>query len=153
MVGCVSPLGVTCVHGKGEPCATQARCPPSSNPALLCFARPQDIPSGWNTFVYVLEGEALFGPSDSGAATTGPAHTTLLLSNDHGETGLHVAAPTSACRFVVIGGKPIGEPIVQHGPFVMNSREEIMKAMMDYQSGTNGFEGAAAFESSISHGV
>ena len=40
------------------------------------------------------------------------------------------------CRFLLIGGKPINEPIVQHGPFVMNTKEEILKAMEDYQSGS-----------------
>ncbi len=84
--------------------------------------------------------------------TKGPAHNTLLLTNEEGETGLQVVAP-SACRFVVIGGKPLGEPIVQHGPFVMNTRSEIMQAMMDYQSGSNGFEKAAAFESEIGRGL
>jgi redox-sensitive bicupin YhaK (pirin superfamily) len=36
---------------------------------------------------------------------------------------------------LLLAGKPIGEPIVQYGPFVMNSREEIEQAMLDYQSG------------------
>lgn len=38
-------------------------------------------------------------------------------------------------RFLLIAGQPIGEPIVQHGPFVMNTQQEIMQAFADYQSG------------------
>lgn len=40
-----------------------------------------------------------------------------------------------ALRFLLIAGQPIGEPIVQHGPFVMNTQEEIMQAFADYRSG------------------
>jgi redox-sensitive bicupin YhaK (pirin superfamily) len=39
-------------------------------------------------------------------------------------------------RLLIITGKPIGEPIVHHGPFVMNSREEIAQAVRDYSNGT-----------------
>jgi quercetin 2,3-dioxygenase len=38
-------------------------------------------------------------------------------------------------RFLLVAGQPIGEPIVQHGPFVMNTQDEIMTAFRDYQSG------------------
>jgi redox-sensitive bicupin YhaK (pirin superfamily) len=40
-----------------------------------------------------------------------------------------------ASRFILLAGKPIGEPIAQYGPFVMNTREEIERAVRDYQSG------------------
>jgi redox-sensitive bicupin YhaK (pirin superfamily) len=36
---------------------------------------------------------------------------------------------------IIVAGKPLNEPIVQHGPFVMNSREEIMEAFNDFQAG------------------
>jgi quercetin 2,3-dioxygenase len=38
-------------------------------------------------------------------------------------------------RFLLVAGQPIGEPIVQHGPFVMNTQDEITAAFRDYQSG------------------
>lgn len=44
-------------------------------------------------------------------------------------------ARVQGLRFMLMAGEPIGEPIVQHGPFVMNTEEEIMQAFADYRSG------------------
>ncbi|XP_045554254.1 pirin isoform X2 [Salmo salar] len=52
-------------------------------------------------------------------------------------------------HFVLIAGQPINEPVVQHGPFVMNMEEEINQAVRDYRTGTNGFERAKAWRSKI----
>ncbi len=57
--------------------------------------------------------------------------------------------PNRGLSLVLVSGQPIREPIVQHGPFVMNTREEIQKAFIDYQSGRNGFENAVVWESEI----
>jgi len=49
---------------------------------------------------------------------------------------LEVTVPANAkqaCEFLLLQGKPIGEPVAQHGPFVMNTRQEIEQAFMDYQ--------------------
>ena len=46
-----------------------------------------------------------------------------------------VAGPEGA-RFILVAGKPIGEPVVQYGPFVMNTRQEIEQAFADYRAGT-----------------
>ena len=48
---------------------------------------------------------------------------------------LQVSALTKA-KFLLISGKPIGEPIARGGPFVMNTKEEILKAVQDYHNGT-----------------
>ena len=48
--------------------------------------------------------------------------------------GLSVRA-RGASRAILVAGRPIGEPIMQHGPFVMNTRDELMQAVRDYQSG------------------
>ena len=46
-----------------------------------------------------------------------------------------VTADDGPARFLLIAGKPIKQPIVQYGPFVMNTREEVEQAVRDYQNG------------------
>lgn len=50
---------------------------------------------------------------------------------------------------MLIAGKPLKEPIASHGPFVMNTNEQIRKTFMDYQGATNGFEGSDKWKSKI----
>ena len=103
----------------------------------------QPIPEGWATFVYTLKGTGHFGGARA------DAHHTLALSNERGENGLKVVASSQGCEFMLVSGRPIGEPIVQHGPFVMTSKRDIQQAFMDFQSGTNGFETAPMWRSHI----
>ena len=55
------------------------------------------------------------------------------------EETVHTFYSDKGAKFMLIGGSPLNEPIKQHGPFVMNTQEEIYQAIKDYQSGTNGF--------------
>ncbi len=87
------------------------------------------IPEDHNTFLYVYEGDIAIG-EDKRKLTKG--NTGLLSKGDQ----LSVQALESEARFLVISGKPIKEPIVQYGPFVMNSTEEIEQAIQDYRDGT-----------------
>jgi hypothetical protein len=48
---------------------------------------------------------------------------------------LQVFAAGQAARFLIVGGKPLREPIAKYGPFVMNTQAEIRQAILDYQSG------------------
>ena len=57
-----------------------------------------------------------------------------ILSNDADSDGVVLKA-RPLTRALLIGGKPLGEPIAQHGPFVMNTNDEIFQAVQDYQSG------------------
>jgi redox-sensitive bicupin YhaK (pirin superfamily) len=104
----------------------------------------KDIPKEYQGFVYVLSGNGIFGDDSKGEA-----HMMLVLS----ELGdyLPISATSEALRFVVIAGKPLGEPVVQYGPFVMNHSLEISQAMNDYHHFTNGFENARNWTSSISN--
>ncbi|XP_010524124.1 PREDICTED: pirin-like protein 2 [Tarenaya hassleriana] len=96
----------------------------------------QNIPESWNAFAYVLEGEGcVFGPPNSPPAP--PHHTVVFGQGD----GISVWNKSSRpARFVLIAGEPIGEPVVQYGPFVMNSQAEIDETIEDYHYARNGFE-------------
>ena len=87
------------------------------------------VPAGHNAFVYVYDGDALVGQ----ARQPVPHRAAGLLSD--GE-GVRIEAGQQGARLLLLAGKPIGEPIVQYGPFVMNTREEIEQAVADYQAGT-----------------
>ncbi|GAA5974525.1 hypothetical protein JCM11641_002075 [Rhodosporidiobolus odoratus] len=110
----------------------------------------QRIPKGWNAFVYTLEGNTLVGPSDAPSCQTIKQYHTAVLSNVDGETGIELeAASEGGARLVVVAGEPLDQEIVQHGPFVMTSAQEIRQTFMDYQFERNGFEGAHGWKSEI----
>lgn len=50
---------------------------------------------------------------------------------------------------VLVAGLPLDQKVVQYGPFVLNSQEEVYQALMDYQTQSNGFERAAGWQSEI----
>ncbi|XP_058569443.1 pirin isoform X2 [Neofelis nebulosa] len=52
-------------------------------------------------------------------------------------------------HFILIAGEPLGEPVIQHGPFVMNTNEEISQAILDFRNAKNGFERAKTWKSKI----
>ena len=90
-----------------------------------------NLASGLNAFLYLYEGELAIGDSD---ATQPVALQSASVLSD-GER-LTVRTGGRSARFLLLAARPIGEPVVQHGPFVMNTREEIEQAMRDYASGT-----------------
>ncbi|CAN6321976.1 unnamed protein product [Urochloa humidicola] len=105
--------------------------------------QPIPEPEGWNAFVYIIAGEGVFGREK--AAPVSAHHCIVLGPSD----GLSVWNKSGApLRFALVAGQPLGEPVVQHGPFVMNSRAEIQQAMEDYYYGKNGFERASQWSSS-----
>lgn len=87
------------------------------------------LPEDHNTFLYAYEGDIAIG-EDKRKLTKGNAG--LLSKGDQ----LSVQALSADTRFLVISGKPIKEPIVQYGPFVMNTTDEIEQAIQDYRAGT-----------------
>ena len=86
-----------------------------------------DVTAGHHAFVYAYEGEVTIGTQVL------KNHSAGVLSE--GDT-LELSSQSQATRFLLLAGRPIGEPVVQYGPFVMNTREEIEQAMKDYQNGT-----------------
>jgi redox-sensitive bicupin YhaK (pirin superfamily) len=79
-----------------------------------------------NAFVYVFEGGVRL------AGTALKQHTLAVLGA--GE-GVDIEAGDTGARFILVAGRPIGETVVQYGPFVMNTREEIEQAFADYRDG------------------
>ena len=61
----------------------------------------------------------------------GLAHKVAITLEADVEVAL--AAGDSVCEFLLLQGRPIGEPVAQYGPFVMNTQQEIMQAMQDYR--------------------
>ena len=88
-----------------------------------------EIPSSHNSFIYLIEGEIKIGEKKHDKVKDS---TLILLTN--GEK-LKVTALTKA-KFLLISGKPIGEQIARGGPFVMNTKQEILQAIDDYHNGT-----------------
>jgi redox-sensitive bicupin YhaK (pirin superfamily) len=89
---------------------------------------PQALPASHNAFVYVYRGGLQIG------ATHVPVQRMAILANDGSSDGVVLKAP-AASRALLIAGKPLGEPIAQYGPFVMNTNDEIFEAVGDYQAG------------------
>jgi redox-sensitive bicupin YhaK (pirin superfamily) len=92
------------------------------------FSAP--VAAGRNCFIYVYEGSAQIGAA--GAAKPLPHRAAGVLSDGD---GVRVQAGADGVRFLLIGAKPLHEPVVQYGPFVMNTREEIEQAIADYRDG------------------
>jgi quercetin 2,3-dioxygenase len=84
------------------------------------------LPSGHNAFVYLYEGAALIEDEALPHRTAGVLGEGEVMRLRAGEAG---------ARALLLAGRPLNEPVVQYGPFVMNSREEVEQAMRDYQQG------------------
>ena len=98
-------------------------------PANAAFA--QSLPTAHNAFVYVYRGALRV------AGTEIPVQRMAILDNDAAADGVLLEA-TEPTRALLVAGRPLGEPIVQHGPFVMTTQDEIVRAVQDYQAGRFG---------------
>jgi redox-sensitive bicupin YhaK (pirin superfamily) len=86
------------------------------------------IPAGHTALAYLFEGSAEFD------STTEVKSPKLVIFEDGDE--IEVTAGSKGARFLLISGKPLGEPVARYGPFVMNTEEEIEQALMDLRKGT-----------------
>ena len=130
----VSPsAGVTIRVVAGQAAgATGPVAAPATEPVYLDIAleagasHVQPLPSGHNAFVYVFDGKVVVGADTLARGSLGVL----------GE-GRSVAlnAPDGAARCLLVAGRPLGEPVVKYGPFVMNTQQEIREAIADYQAG------------------
>ncbi len=89
----------------------------------------QALPAGHNAFVYVYRGAL------SIAGTRVASQRMAILANDGDSDGVMLAAGDEPARAILIAGRPLREPIAQYGPFVMNSRDQLVQAVNDFNNG------------------
>ena len=86
------------------------------------------LPAAHNAFVYVYRGELTIG-----GTLLGESRMAILANTPQADGVLLIAS--GPAKAILVAGKPLLEPIVQHGPFVMNTKEEIYKALTDLREG------------------
>ncbi len=87
----------------------------------------QPMPEAHNAFVHVYRGALVIGEQ----AVPGQRMAILRNSGD----GVRLTAGSAGARAILVAGQPLKEPIVQYGPFVMNTQQEVFKAVEDFRSG------------------
>jgi redox-sensitive bicupin YhaK (pirin superfamily) len=132
-------VGVIAGHaGSGEGKVAGAMQREHTEPVYLDIALEpgavfeQPLPAGHNAFVYVYRGEASVGD------TLVPTGRMAILAHDASADGVRLAAGAQPVRALLVAGRPLREPIVQYGPFVMNSKEQIFEAVEDFRAGRLG---------------
>jgi redox-sensitive bicupin YhaK (pirin superfamily) len=102
------------------------------NPTYLDVSLParasltQAVDPADNSFVFLIDGELIVGQS---AAPLERRHLGILGPGER----IELRAGDSGARFLLVGARPLGEPVARGGPFVMNTREEILQAFDDYR--------------------
>lgn len=91
------------------------------------FAQP--LPASHNAFVYVYRGSVQVAGADM------PLRHMGILSTGQDRDGVQLVAGSEGARLLLIAGQPLGEPIAQYGPFVMNTEQEIYQTLQDYRAG------------------
>ncbi len=90
-----------------------------------------DVAAGHNAFAYVYEGRVALDDGSGGTQDVGAGQLAVLSDGD-AVTATTTGAPA---RFLLLAARPLGEPVARYGPFVMNTREELVQAAEDYRSG------------------
>ncbi|MEZ5464262.1 MAG: pirin family protein [Lysobacteraceae bacterium] len=88
------------------------------------------IPAGHSNFVYVYEGELAIGSEDHAQRVTA-GHLAVLSDGD----SLRLQGIVDGSRAIVVAGRPLREPVARYGPFVMNTKQEIIQAVEDFNAG------------------
>jgi hypothetical protein len=89
-----------------------------------------DVPAGHTAFLFVSTGEVNVGPDDGATAVAERSIAVLGEGNQ-----LRLRATNRRSQILLAAARPLREPIVQSGPFVMNTEAEIQQAFADYRAG------------------
>ena len=89
----------------------------------------QPLAPEFNAFVYVYRGEVAVGDQPV------RRQRMAILANTPGSDGIVISTGPEAAKAILIAGRPLGEPIAQYGPFVMNTNEQIYQAVEDFRAG------------------
>jgi len=89
------------------------------------------VPADHNGFIYVIGGTLVLDASDGGKVQLGRDDLGVL---SHGDM-VAASAGAEGARFLLVAGRPLNEPVVRGGPFVMNTKAEILQAHEDYAAG------------------
>jgi|WetSurMetagenome_2_1015567.scaffolds.fasta_scaffold44703_2 quercetin 2,3-dioxygenase len=92
------------------------------------------LPASHNAFIYVYRGAVAVGDVPVESRRMGILSNTDTPGNTPGADGVTLTA-TEDARLILVAGKPLNEPIVQYGPFVMNAQQEIHQALNDFRNG------------------
>ena len=109
---------------------------PATDPVYLDVALEANaaweyvLPEGHNAFAYAFEGAATVGEGEDARALE--THEMAVLG---GGDLLRLRAGNQGARLIVVAGRPLREPVMRHGPFVMNTKQELMQAFVDFQEG------------------
>ena len=109
---------------------------PATEPLYLDITLAADVaweyalPDGHNAFAYVFEGAATVGEGDMARVLE-----THMLGVLGGGERFAVRAGSTGARLILVAGRPLREPVARYGPFVMNTREQVMQAFVDFQEG------------------
>lgn len=100
--------------------------------------RRHDFATYYNAFLVVLEGDGLVGEQWLGGDQS-PVHAGdvvwLTRTEEVGLSEVNIAGGTAPLRVLLFAGRPLREPVVAEGPFVMNTEQQIRQAYIDYRAG------------------
>ena len=139
--GALSPTKVRVIAGTAHG-VTGAVTRPTTEPLVLDITLPAGvvfqlpIPATHNAFIYVFGGAVEVGSSVISAQSSQvDSEHMAILNNDAAADGLTLTAASTTARVLLVAGRPLNEPIAQHGPFVMNTVAELHQAVADFQRG------------------
>jgi len=110
----------------------------------------QPLPKGWNAFMYIISGAVHVHLAEGSPGTKATQFHNVVFNREGDGVELSVPdAETEDARVLLVAGQVLDQEIVQHGPFVVSSQEEVYQAMIDYSSYSGGFERAKGWKSEI----